>query len=170
RVGGGTVDPAPDISHTPPSPPSTALTPERMLALTGRCSCGREIEDMSVPHHVVRCQHYHVTTTVHNAVKYVLRDIAREAGFAVRVEDTALIPHLEERGVAATRRVQEKIRDWRPALVGVQPEPMFYACVAETFGHLSVPLRDFLGLCSQRIATQRRDAGSGEEASARIFE
>ncbi|GJP58132.1 hypothetical protein CLOP_g20928 [Closterium sp. NIES-67] len=74
------------------------------------------------------------------------------------------------RGVAATRRVQEKIRDWRPALVGVQPEPMFYACVAETFGHLSVPLRDFLGLCSQRIATQRRDAGSGEEASARIFE
>ncbi|GJP44359.1 hypothetical protein CLOM_g6181 [Closterium sp. NIES-68] len=47
---------------------------------------------------------------------------------------------------------------------------MFYACVAETFGHLSVPLRDFLGLCSQRIATQRRDAGSGEEASARIFE
>ncbi|GJP80288.1 hypothetical protein CLOP_g10515 [Closterium sp. NIES-67] len=24
---------------------------------------------MSVPHHVVRCQHYHVTTTVHNAVK-----------------------------------------------------------------------------------------------------
>ncbi|GJP85152.1 hypothetical protein CLOP_g15243, partial [Closterium sp. NIES-67] len=115
-------------------------------------------------------EHYHVTTTVHNAVKYVLRDIAREAGFAVRVEDTALIPHLEERGVAATRRVQEKIRDWRSALVGVQPEPMFYACVAETFGHLSVPLRDFLGLCSQRIATQRRDAGSGEEASARIFE
>ncbi|GJP51208.1 hypothetical protein CLOM_g10378 [Closterium sp. NIES-68] len=75
-----------------------------------------------------------------------------------------------QRGVAATRRVQEKIRDWRSALVGVQPEPMFYACVAETFGHLSVPLRDFLGLCSQRIATQRRDAGSGEEASARIFE
>ncbi|GJP58838.1 hypothetical protein CLOP_g4311 [Closterium sp. NIES-67] len=31
RVGGGTVDPAPDISHAPPSPPSTALTPERMV-------------------------------------------------------------------------------------------------------------------------------------------
>ncbi|GJP83902.1 hypothetical protein CLOP_g14003 [Closterium sp. NIES-67] len=165
------------------------------LALTGHCSCGREIEDMSVPHHVVRCQHYHVTTTVHNAVNTAGR--AGRAGAPARIPDLtcrdaekALMIIIDvsiadpqrggnaqfrraastQRGVAATRRVQEKIRDWRPALVGVQPEPMFYACVAETFGHLSVPLRDFLGLCSQRIATQRRDAGSGEEASARIFE
>ncbi|CAI5947411.1 unnamed protein product [Closterium sp. NIES-64] len=73
-------------------------------------------------------------------------------------------------GVAAARRVQEKLRHWGPHLEGLQPAPHFYACVAETFGLLSEPLRQFLGLCAKRIAQRRRDRGGGDDGSARIFE
>ncbi|CAI5509060.1 unnamed protein product [Closterium sp. Naga37s-1] len=73
-------------------------------------------------------------------------------------------------GVAAARRVQEKLRHWGPHLEGLQPTPHFYACVAETFGLLSEPLRQFLGLCAKRIAQRRRDWGGGDDGSARIFE
>ncbi|CAI5968221.1 unnamed protein product [Closterium sp. NIES-64] len=73
-------------------------------------------------------------------------------------------------GVAAARRVQEKLRHWGPHLEGLQPAPHFYACVAETFGLLSEPLREFLGLCAKRIAQRRRDRGGGDDGSARIFE
>ncbi|CAI5520295.1 unnamed protein product [Closterium sp. Naga37s-1] len=73
-------------------------------------------------------------------------------------------------GVAAARRVQEKLRHWGPHLEGLQPAPHFYACVAETFGLLSEPLRQFLGLCAKRIAQRRRDWGGGDDGSARIFE
>ncbi|CAI5528475.1 unnamed protein product [Closterium sp. Naga37s-1] len=73
-------------------------------------------------------------------------------------------------GVAAARRVQEKLRHWGPHLEGLQPAPHFYACVAETFGLLSKPLRQFLGLCAKRIAQRRRDWGGGDDGSARIFE
>ncbi|CAI5970981.1 unnamed protein product, partial [Closterium sp. NIES-65] len=73
-------------------------------------------------------------------------------------------------GVAAARRVQEKLRHWGPHLEGLQPTPHFYACVAETFGLLSEPLRQFLGLCAKRIAQRRRDRGGGDDGSARIFE
>ncbi|CAI5947839.1 unnamed protein product [Closterium sp. NIES-65] len=73
-------------------------------------------------------------------------------------------------GVAAARRVQEKLRHWGPHLEGLQPAPHFYACVAETFGLLSEPLRQFLGLCAKRIAQRRRDKGGGDDGSARIFE
>ncbi|GJP69081.1 hypothetical protein CLOP_g25703 [Closterium sp. NIES-67] len=40
-------------------------------------------------------------------------------------------------GGAAARRVQDKLRHWRPVLQGLQPDPEFYACVVETFGCLS---------------------------------
>ncbi|CAI7877308.1 unnamed protein product [Closterium sp. NIES-54] len=73
-------------------------------------------------------------------------------------------------GVAAARRVQEKLRHWGPHLEGLQPAPHFYACVAETFGLLSEPLRQFLGICAKRIAQRRRDRGGGDDGSARIFE
>ncbi|CAI6008072.1 unnamed protein product [Closterium sp. NIES-65] len=73
-------------------------------------------------------------------------------------------------GVAAARRVQEKLRHWGPHLEGLQPAPHFYVCVAETFGLLSEPLRQFLGLCAKRIAQRRRDRGGGDDGSARIFE
>ncbi|CAI5474197.1 unnamed protein product [Closterium sp. Yama58-4] len=73
-------------------------------------------------------------------------------------------------GVAAARRVQEKLRHWGPHLEGLQPAPHFYACVVETFGLLSEPLRQFLGLCAKRIAQRRRDRGGGDDGSARIFE
>ncbi|CAI5479256.1 unnamed protein product [Closterium sp. Yama58-4] len=73
-------------------------------------------------------------------------------------------------GVAAARRVQEKLRHWGPHLEGLQPAPEFYACVAETFALLSEPLRQFLVLCAKRIAQRRRDLGGGEDGSARIFE
>ncbi|CAI5974259.1 unnamed protein product, partial [Closterium sp. NIES-64] len=73
-------------------------------------------------------------------------------------------------GVAAARRVQDKLRHWGPHLEGLQPAPHFYACVAETFGLLSEPLRQFLGLCAKRIAQRRRDRGGGDDGSARIFE
>ncbi|CAI5528481.1 unnamed protein product [Closterium sp. Naga37s-1] len=73
-------------------------------------------------------------------------------------------------GVAAARRVQEKLRHWGPHLEGLQPAPQFCACVAETFGLLSEPLCQFLGLCAKRIAQRRRDWGGGDDGSARIFE
>ncbi|GJP58839.1 hypothetical protein CLOP_g4312 [Closterium sp. NIES-67] len=377
--------------------------PIPQLVLAGQCSCGEEIADMSVPHHAVRCARFAVATTIHDTVKFMLRDFADEAGFAVQVEDTALIPHLEaararlqvlhagegqgqerarqtgrqqrrdqeggerqageegERqgaeeeqegqqrrfgredqqqqqqqqqqqpqqqqqqqqqgtgesrreeeqqqqrqgggegqqrraggegqvqqplgaqagpqqgaqagqqqgtgdgllgrapprrvrfareavgeahaegrtgegdqteqqpaqqqqtpaartgrigaparipdltcraprdalmvivdvsvadpqregnaqfrrmaptqiGGAAARRVQDKLRHWRPVLQGLQPDPEFYACVVETFGCLSEPLRQFLGLCASRTARRRRDSGAGDDGSARIFE
>ncbi|GJP80289.1 hypothetical protein CLOP_g10516 [Closterium sp. NIES-67] len=40
----------------------------------------------------------------------------------------------------------------------------------ETFGCLSEPLRQFLGLCASRTARRRRDSGAGDDGSARIFE
>ncbi|CAI5947841.1 unnamed protein product, partial [Closterium sp. NIES-65] len=230
--------------------------PIPQLALAGQCSCGQAIDDMTVPHHAVRCPRYGVATTIHDTVKYMLRDFAVEAGFAVKVEDSTLFTQLEaararllgqpvvgegtraegpgerrgeagqpggggqwgrhqlrgqvERGtdltcrdvgqglmvlvdvsiadpqregnvqlrratptqigVAAARRVQEKLRHWGPHLEGLQPAPHFYACVAETFGLLSEPLRQFLGLCAKRIAQRRRDRGGGDDGSARIFE
>ncbi|GJP44896.1 hypothetical protein CLOM_g4297, partial [Closterium sp. NIES-68] len=213
--------------------------PIPQLVLAGQCSCGEEIADMSVPHHAVRCARFAVATTIHDTVKYMLRDFADEAGFAVQVEDTALIPHLEaararlqteqqpaqqqqtpaartgrigaparipdltcraprdalmvivdvsvadpqregnaqfrrmaptQIGGAAARRVQDKLRHWRPVLQGLQPDPEFYACVMETFGCLSEPLRQFLGLCASRTARRRRDSGAGDDGSARIFE
>ncbi|GJP82181.1 hypothetical protein CLOP_g12390 [Closterium sp. NIES-67] len=73
-------------------------------------------------------------------------------------------------GGAAARWVQDKLRHWRPVLQGVQPDPEFYACVVETFGCLSEPLRQFLGLCASRTARRRRDSGAGDDGSARIFE
>ncbi|CAI5528483.1 unnamed protein product [Closterium sp. Naga37s-1] len=73
-------------------------------------------------------------------------------------------------GVAAARRVQEKLRHWGPHLEGLQPAPQFYACVAETFGLPSEPLCQFLGLCAKRIAQRSRDWGGGDDRSARIFE
>ncbi|CAI5971673.1 unnamed protein product [Closterium sp. NIES-64] len=343
--------------------------PIPQLALAGQCSCGQAIDDMTVPHHAVRCPRYGVATTIHDTVKYMLRDFAVEAGFAVKVEDSnavhnswrrlerdywdsqwwerghglrdrgsgearrdsrvagdsgdgtscgaaagepveaagpgrrasrfglgggagreqqradggtggaaglggegqgvreaagdgaggsgglgegregegrgqvdggeergretigegaprdqtgqqpaqqqgpvgrtgrvgtaSRIPDLTCRdvgqglmvlvdvsiadpqregnvqlrratptqiGVAAARRVQEKLRHWGPHLEGLQPAPHFYACVAETFGLLSEPLRQFLGLCAKRIAQRRRDRGGGDDGSARIFE
>ncbi|CAI5969758.1 unnamed protein product, partial [Closterium sp. NIES-65] len=298
--------------------------PIPQLALAGQCSCGQAIDDMTVPHHAVRCPRYGVATTIHDTVKYMLRDFAVEAGFAVKVEDSTLFTQLEaararllgqpvvgegtraegpgerrgeagqpggggqwgrhqlrgqvERGtggqrgrqgeqtgqdgeggrhrqqqesqwrpraqgaappgsasgagqgreqqradggtggaaglggegqgvreaagdgaggsgglgrglmvlvdvsiadpqregnvqlrratptqigVAAARRVQEKLRHWGPHLEGLQPAPHFYACVAETFGLLSEPMRQFLGLCAKRIAQRRRDRACG---------
>ncbi|CAI5928517.1 unnamed protein product [Closterium sp. NIES-65] len=76
--------------------------PITQLALAGRCSCGQAIDDMTVPHHVVRCSRFGVATVIHDTVKYMLRDFAFEAGFAVKVEDTTLILHLE----AARARLQ----------------------------------------------------------------
>ncbi|CAI5973877.1 unnamed protein product [Closterium sp. NIES-64] len=76
--------------------------PITQLALAGRCSCGQAIDDMTVPHHVVRCSRFGVATVIHDTVKYMLRDFASEAGFAVKVEDTTLILHLE----AARARLQ----------------------------------------------------------------
>ncbi|CAI5942907.1 unnamed protein product [Closterium sp. NIES-65] len=305
----------------------SSWSPYPQLALAGQCSCGQAIDDMTVPHHAVRCPRYGVATTIHDTVKYMLRDFAVEAGFAVKVEDSTLFTQLEaararllgqpvvgegtraegpgerrgeagqpggggqwgrhqlrgqvERGtggqrgrqgeqtgqdgeggrhrqqqesqwrpraqgaappgsasgagqgreqqradggtggaaglggegqgvreaagdgaggglmvlvdvsiadpqregnvqlrratptqigVAAARRVQEKLRHWGPHLEGLQPAPHFYACVAETFGLLSEPLRQFLGLCAKRIAQRRRDRGGGDDGSARIFE
>ncbi|CAI6012002.1 unnamed protein product [Closterium sp. NIES-65] len=40
------------------------------------------IDDMTVPHHVVRCSRFGVATVIHDAVKYMLWDFASEAGFA----------------------------------------------------------------------------------------
>ncbi|CAI5976914.1 unnamed protein product [Closterium sp. NIES-65] len=55
-------------------------------------------------------------------------------------------------GVAAARRVQDKLRDWAPHLEGLQPPPHFYACVVETFGLLSEPMRQcFLLLVSSSL-------------------
>ncbi|CAI5968656.1 unnamed protein product [Closterium sp. NIES-65] len=53
------------------------------------------IDDMTVPHHAVRCPRYGVATTIHDTVKYMLRDFAVEAGFAVKVEDYTLFTQLE---------------------------------------------------------------------------
>ncbi|CAI5968712.1 unnamed protein product, partial [Closterium sp. NIES-64] len=270
--------------------------PIPQLALAGQCSCGQAIDDMTVPHHAVRCPRYGVATTIHDTVKYMLRDFAVEAGFAVKpvvgegtraegpgeqrgeagqpggggqwgqhqlrgqvergiggrrgrqgeqtgqdgegrrhrqqqesqgrpraqgaappgsaseegqgreqqradggtggaaglggegqgglmvlVDVSIADPQREgnvqlrratptQIGVAAARRVQEKLRHWGPHLEGLQPAPHFYACVAETFGLLSEPLRQFLGLCAKRIAQRRRDRGGGDDGSARIFE
>ncbi|CAI6005067.1 unnamed protein product [Closterium sp. NIES-64] len=76
--------------------------PIPQLALAGQCSYGQAIDDMTVPHHVVRCSRFGVATVIHDTVKYMLRDFASEAGFAVKVEDTTLILHLE----AARARLQ----------------------------------------------------------------
>ncbi|CAI5957983.1 unnamed protein product [Closterium sp. NIES-65] len=70
--------------------------PIPQLALAGRCSCGQAIYDMTVPHHVVRCSRFGIATVIHDTVKCMLRDFASEAGFAMKVEDTTLILHLEE--------------------------------------------------------------------------
>ncbi|CAI5970085.1 unnamed protein product, partial [Closterium sp. NIES-65] len=69
--------------------------PIPQLALAGQCSCGQAIDDMTVPHHAVRCPRYGVATTIHDTVKYMLRDFAVEAGFAVKVEDSTLFTQLE---------------------------------------------------------------------------
>ncbi|CAI5968768.1 unnamed protein product [Closterium sp. NIES-64] len=69
--------------------------PIPQLALAGRCSCGHAIDDMTEPHHVVRCSRFGVATVIHDTVTYMLRDFASEAGFVVKVEDTTLILHLE---------------------------------------------------------------------------
>ncbi|CAI5995803.1 unnamed protein product [Closterium sp. NIES-65] len=76
--------------------------PIPQLALAGRCSCGHAIDDMTEPHHVVRCSRFGVTTVIHDTVTYMLWDFASQAGFAVKVEDTTLILHLE----AARARLQ----------------------------------------------------------------
>ncbi|CAI7896260.1 unnamed protein product, partial [Closterium sp. NIES-54] len=57
---------------------------------------------MTVPHHAVRCPRFGVATTIHDTVKFMLRDFAVEAGFAVKVEDSRLFTQLE----AARARVQ----------------------------------------------------------------
>ncbi|GJP80290.1 hypothetical protein CLOP_g10517 [Closterium sp. NIES-67] len=49
------------------------------------------------------------------------------------------------------------------------PIPQLVLAV-ETFGCLSEPLRQFLGLCASRTARRRRDSGAGDDGSARIFE
>ncbi|CAI5990215.1 unnamed protein product [Closterium sp. NIES-64] len=76
--------------------------PIPQLALAGRCSCGQAIDDLTVPHHEVRCSRFGVATVIHDTVKYMLREYASEVSFAVKVEDTTLILHLD----AARARLQ----------------------------------------------------------------
>ncbi|CAI7858978.1 unnamed protein product, partial [Closterium sp. NIES-54] len=76
--------------------------PIPQLALIGQCYCGQAIDDMTVPHHAVRCPRFGVATTIHDTVKFMLRDFAVEAGFAVKVEDSTLFTQLE----AARARLQ----------------------------------------------------------------
>ncbi|CAI5976912.1 unnamed protein product [Closterium sp. NIES-65] len=76
--------------------------PIPQLALAGRCSCGQAIDDLTVPHHEVRCSRFGVATVIHDTVKYMLREFASEVSFAVKVEDTTLILHLD----AARARLQ----------------------------------------------------------------
>ncbi|CAI7885163.1 unnamed protein product [Closterium sp. NIES-53] len=44
--------------------------PIPQLALTGQCSCGQAINDMTVPHHAVRCSRFGIATTIHDTVKF----------------------------------------------------------------------------------------------------
>ncbi|CAI5959664.1 unnamed protein product, partial [Closterium sp. NIES-65] len=77
--------------------------PIPQLALAGQCSCGQAIDDMTVPHHAVRCPRYGVATTIHDTVKYMLRDFAVEAGFAPVVgEGTRAEGPGEQRGEAGS--------------------------------------------------------------------
>ncbi|CAI7890421.1 unnamed protein product [Closterium sp. NIES-54] len=64
--------------------------PIPQLALACQCSCGQAIDEMTVPHHAVWCPRFGVATTIHDTVKFLLRDFAVEAGFAVKMEDSTL--------------------------------------------------------------------------------
>ncbi|CAI7890420.1 unnamed protein product [Closterium sp. NIES-54] len=57
--------------------------PIPQLALVGPCSCGQAIDDMTVPYHAVRCPRFGVAATIHDTVKFVLRD------FTMKVEDSS---------------------------------------------------------------------------------
>ncbi|CAI7848795.1 unnamed protein product [Closterium sp. NIES-54] len=77
--------------------------PIPQLALVGQCSCGQAIDDMTVPHHAVWCLRFGVATTIHDTVKFMLRDFAVEAGFTgqpVVGEGTQAGGLLEQRGEA----------------------------------------------------------------------
>ncbi|CAI5531155.1 unnamed protein product [Closterium sp. Naga37s-1] len=85
-------------------PTDTATSPDEVVRSEPRLGGAGlgAIDDMTVPHHEVRCSRFGVAMVIDDTVKYMLRDFASEAGFAVKVEDTTLILHLE----AARARLQ----------------------------------------------------------------